>query len=90
MGHVIHTLKARAGIGALAFVAAAPFVSARGVTTRERVMKNVTLGTFAFASALALASIPAYALGFDFSFTCDGGFGCIPPNGVPGTVTGSQ
>ena len=34
--------KARAGIGALTFVVAAPFVSARGVTIWERVMKNIT------------------------------------------------
>ena len=40
-------------------------------------MKNMTLGAFAFASALALASTPGRALTFDFSFT----------DGI-GTVTG--
>src|SRR5215471_9212746 len=80
MGHVIHTLKARAGIGALTFAAAAP-VFRRGVTTRERVMKNMTLRAFAFVSALALASTPGHALSFDFSFTNQ--FGTIL-----GTVTG--
>ncbi len=44
-------------------------------------MKNMTLGAFAFACALALASTPGHALSFDFSFTNQ--FGTIP-----GTVTG--
>jgi hypothetical protein len=46
-------------------------------------MKNMTLGAFAFACALALASTPGHALSFDFSFTntTGGGF-------TPGTVTG--
>lgn len=44
-------------------------------------MKNMTLGAFAFASALALASAPGYALSFDFSFS--NVFG-----DVNGTVTG--
>jgi hypothetical protein len=44
-------------------------------------MKNMTLGMFAFACALALASTPGHALSFDFSFTNQ--FGTIP-----GTVTG--
>jgi len=54
-------LKARAGIGALTLAAAAP-VFRRGVTTRERVMKNMTLGAFALASALALAGGTADAV----------------------------
>jgi len=65
MGHVIHTLKARAGIGALTFAAVAPFVSACGVTTWERVVKSMTLGAFALASALALASPPGQTLSFE-------------------------
>jgi hypothetical protein len=44
-------------------------------------MKNMTLGAFAFACALALASTPGHALSFDFSFT--NLFGT-----TPGTVTG--
>jgi len=52
-----------------------------GVTTWERVMKNMTLGAFAFACALALASTPGHALSFDFSFTNVTGT-------VNGTVTG--
>jgi hypothetical protein len=52
MAHVIYTLKGTAGI--------------RGVTTWERVMKNMTLGAFAFASALALASTQGHALSFNF------------------------
>jgi len=44
-------------------------------------MKNMTLGAFAFACALALASTPGHALSYDFSFTNQ--FGTIP-----GTVTG--
>jgi hypothetical protein len=43
-------------------------------------MKSGALVTGAFASALALASIPAYALSFNFSFSHD--------FGVAGTVTG--
>jgi len=58
-------------------------VSACGITTWERVMKNMTLGAFALASALALTSIPAHALSFDFSFT-----GPVFPENTPGTVTG--
>src|SRR5262249_12584167 len=53
-------------------------VSARGVTTRERVMKNMTLGAFAFVCALALASTPGHALSVNFTL---GGLGT-------GTVTG--
>jgi hypothetical protein len=45
------------------------------------VMKNTTLGVFAIASALALASTPGYALSFEFSFTNTVG-------NTPGTVTG--
>jgi hypothetical protein len=45
------------------------------------VMKSMTLGVFAFASALTLASTPGYALSFDFSFTNTDG-------NTPGTVTG--
>jgi len=44
-------------------------------------MKNMTLGAFACALVLALASTPAHALSFDFSFTMTSGF-------TPGTVTG--
>ena len=44
-------------------------------------MKNMTLGAFAFASALALAPTPGHALSFDFSFTNVTGT-------VNGTVTG--
>jgi hypothetical protein len=44
-------------------------------------MKNMTLGAFAFACALALASTPGHALSFNYSFTDLDGF-------VPGTVTG--
>jgi hypothetical protein len=44
-------------------------------------MKNMTLGAFALASALALASTPGHALSFNYSFTDLDGF-------VPGTVTG--
>ena len=44
-------------------------------------MKNMTLGAFAFASALALASTPGHALSFDFSFTNVSG-------NTSGTVTG--
>jgi len=54
-----------------------------GVTTRERVMKNTTLGAFAFACALAFASTPGHALSFNYSFTNDPTIG-----NVPGTVTG--
>jgi hypothetical protein len=49
----------------------------RGVTA----MKRRTLGAFAFASALALASTPGHALSFQFSFP--NAFG-----NVDGTVTG--
>jgi Methyltransferase domain len=56
-------------------------ISARGVTTWERVMKNMTLGAFALASALALAPTPGHALSFNFSFS--NGVGTIA-----GTVTG--
>src|SRR5262249_25596690 len=75
------SLKARAGIAALTFAAAPPFLSARSVTTWERVMKRMTLGEFAFASALALAPSTGHALDFDFSFTSIFG-------PTPGTVTG--
>jgi len=44
-------------------------------------MKNMTLGAFAFACALAFASTPGHALSFDFSFTNVSG-------NTPGTVTG--
>src|ERR1700730_3337646 len=44
-------------------------------------MKRMTLGAFAFACALALASTPGHALSFDFSFSNQ--FGTIP-----GTFTG--
>jgi hypothetical protein len=44
-------------------------------------MKNTTLGAFAFACVLALASTPGHALTFDFSFTNVSG-------NTPGTVTG--
>jgi len=44
-------------------------------------MKNMTLGAFALASALALASTPGHALSFDFSMTNVTGI-------VSGTVTG--
>jgi hypothetical protein len=47
-------------------------------------MKSITLGAFAFACALALASTPGHALSFNFSFSC-------PPacfGTVGGTVTG--
>jgi hypothetical protein len=47
-------------------------------------MKHTTLGAFAFACALALASIPAHALSFNFSFTNDLPIG----HNVQGTVTG--
>ena len=43
-------------------------------------MKNMTLGAFAFASGLALASTPGHALSFDFSFS--------DPRFKNGTVTG--
>jgi hypothetical protein len=46
-------------------------------------MKSMTLGVFAFASALALASTPGHALSFNYSFTNDPTIG-----NVPGTVTG--
>jgi len=46
-------------------------------------MKSMTLGAFAFASALALASTPGQTLTFDFSFTNDPLLG-----NIPGTVTG--
>jgi len=46
-------------------------------------MKNMTLGAFAFACAVALASTPGHALSFDFSFTNTIGFPFMP-----GTVTG--
>jgi hypothetical protein len=53
-------------------------------------MKNMTLGAFALASALALASTPGHALTFAFSFNC--GFGasdCVGPMGFnTGPVTG--
>jgi len=62
-------LKARAEMGALTSVGAVPLFR-RGVTTWEQVMKNMTLGAFALASALAsLASTPGHAVPFDFSFT---------------------
>jgi hypothetical protein len=55
-----------------------------GVTTWERIMKNMTLGAFAFACALVLASTPGHALSFDYSFT-----NVFPTGGfTPGTVTG--
>ena len=44
-------------------------------------MKSMTLGAFAFMSALVLASTPGHALTFDFSFTNVSG-------DTPGTVTG--
>jgi hypothetical protein len=47
----------------------------------EAIMKSSTLGAFAFACALALASTPGHALTFDFSFTNVSG-------DTPGTVTG--
>jgi hypothetical protein len=61
-------LKARAEMGALTSVGAVPLFR-RGVTTWEQVMTNMTLGAFAFLSALALASTPGHAIPFDFSFT---------------------
>jgi hypothetical protein len=73
--------KARAGIGALTFRSGGTIISARGVTAWEWIMKSMALGAFAFASALALASIPAHALTFDFSFTNVSG-------NTSGTVTG--
>jgi len=72
--HGAHPFKGTAGIGALTFVAAAPLFSARGVTTWERVMKNMTLGVFAFVSALAvsigvtLTVTPARALTINDTF----------------------
>src|SRR5262249_10736498 len=47
------------------------------------VMNNRTMGVFALACVLALASTPGYALDFNFSFTGDPGLG-----GVTGTVKG--
>src|SRR5262249_17506784 len=47
------------------------------------VMNNRTMGVFALASVLALASTPGYALDFNFSFTGNPGLG-----GVTGTVKG--
>jgi len=44
-------------------------------------MKKMTLGSFAFACALALASTPGHALSFNFSFSNEIGT-------VAGTVTG--
>ena len=44
-------------------------------------MKNMTLGAFALASGLALASTPGHALSFDFSFSNTVGE-------IRGTVTG--
>jgi hypothetical protein len=44
-------------------------------------MKSMTLGAFAFVSALALASTPCHALNFDFSFSNTTG-------NTAGTVTG--
>src|SRR5262249_36277252 len=45
--------------------------------TWERVMKNMTLGAFAFACALALASTPGRAAIFDFSVTTGDGGGLL-------------
>ena len=56
-------------------------MSASRNTAWEPVMKSSTLGAFAFASALALASTPGQALTFNFSFSNEIG-------NVPGTVTG--
>jgi hypothetical protein len=56
-------------------------MSASRNTVWEAVMKNMTLGAFAFACALALVSTPGHALTFDFSFTNVSG-------DTPGTVTG--
>src|SRR5215831_20339959 len=78
MGRVIHTLKARAGIGALAFVAAASFVSARGVTTRERVMKSMTLGVF----ALTVFGCAMLSVGSASAASCVGTCGALGANGV--------
>ena len=50
-------------------------------------MKSSTLGAFAFASALALASTPGHALTFDFSFSNTNPGGTTPGN-TPGTVMG--
>src|SRR5262249_11843296 len=55
--------------------------------TWEGVMKNMTLGAFAFACALTLASTPGHALSFNFMFTCTGTPDCIAP-GTVGMVTG--
>ena len=46
-------------------------------------MKNMTLGAFALASALALASTPGHALSFEYSFT-----GSPLLSTIPGIVTG--
>jgi hypothetical protein len=49
-------------------------------------MKSRTLGAFAFACAMALASTPGHTLTFDFSFTTD--LSNPPTGNVFGTVTG--
>ena len=74
-----HLFKARAGIGALAFVAAATSVLARGVTTWRRVMKNTTLlvAVLALASALACESADASTYDVSFSLTTGGGKGLL-------------
>jgi hypothetical protein len=48
-------------------------------------MKSGALVTGAFASALALASIPAYVLSFDFSFSND--FGTVAGFSGSGSAT---
>jgi hypothetical protein len=81
MGHVIHTTDGNCC--AHLYSGEAPFASARGATTWERVMKNMTMGAFAFACALALASTPGHALSFEYSFT-----GSPLLGNLLGTVTG--
>jgi hypothetical protein len=61
--------NARAGIGAIAFVAAATSVLARGVTTWRRVMKNTALLVAVLALASALACESADASTYDVSFS---------------------
>jgi hypothetical protein len=52
-------------------------------------MKNMTLGAFAFASALALASTPGHALSNFFSFSCaSGDVFCTAPGMVTGVIDG--
>jgi hypothetical protein len=52
-------------------------------------MKSRTLGAFAFACAMALASTPGHALTFNFSFTSNSILPDDPfPGTAPGTVTG--